>query len=152
MPKALTGHGAGKGTFGRDDSSLPPLDEAYLWAAVRYVERNPVRVWMEHRAENYRWSSAAAHCGNRSDVLLNIEPGWSKQFTAMDDWSAWLSEGEEPSEVQMLRKNVENGLPCGDASFIQRMGEIVGCNKINRFNQKLSPSSFTHMLIWESVC
>lgn len=122
MPKALTGHGAGNGTFGRGRFFSFPLDEAYLRAAVRYVERNPVRAWMEHRAENYCWSSAAAHCGNRSDVLLNIESGWSKQFTAMDDWSAWLSEGDEPSEVQMLRKNVENGLLCGDASFIQRMG------------------------------
>jgi putative transposase len=49
-----------------------PLDEAYLWAAVRYVERNPVRAGMVSRAENYRWSSAAAHCGNHLDDLLNL--------------------------------------------------------------------------------
>ncbi len=40
-----------------------PLDETYLWAAVRYVERNPVRAGMVERAEAYRWSSAQAHCG-----------------------------------------------------------------------------------------
>jgi len=102
------------------------LDEAYLWAVVRYVERNPVRAGMELRAENYRWSSAAAHCGNRSDSLLNLESAWNKQFAAIDDWSAWLSEGDETLEIQILRQNVEKGLPCGDASFIQRLGKIVG--------------------------
>ena len=40
-----------------------PLDEDYVWAAIRYVELNPVRSRMTERAENYPWSSAAAHCG-----------------------------------------------------------------------------------------
>jgi hypothetical protein len=81
---------------------------------------------MERRAENYRWSSAAAHCGNRPDSLLNLESSWSKQFAVIDDWSAWLSEGDETEEIRMLRQNVEKGLPCGDASFIQRLGNIAG--------------------------
>lgn len=103
-----------------------PLDEAYLWAAVRYVERNPVRAGMERFAENYRWSSAAAHCGNRSDRLLNLESNWSKRFPAIDDWSAWLAEGDETEEIRILRQNVEKGLPCGDASFVQLLGKMVG--------------------------
>ena len=32
------------------------LDEAHAWAALRYVERNPVRAGMVPRAENYQWS------------------------------------------------------------------------------------------------
>lgn len=31
------------------------LNEDYLWAAVRYVERNPVRARMARKAENYPW-------------------------------------------------------------------------------------------------
>lgn len=31
------------------------LDEQYLWAAIRYVERNPVRAKMVKKAENYAW-------------------------------------------------------------------------------------------------
>ena len=58
--------------------------------------------------------------------LLNIQSGWSRPFTAIDDWSVWLSEGDEPGEVQMLRQNVKKGLPCGDASYIQRLGKMVG--------------------------
>jgi putative transposase len=103
-----------------------PLDEAYLWAAVRYVERNPVRAGMVRRAENYRWSSAAAHCGRRLDGLLNLESSWSKQFSAVEDWSAWLSEGDETEEIQILRRNVEKGLPCGSAGFVRELGRRVG--------------------------
>lgn len=103
-----------------------PLDEAYLWAAVRYVERNPVRAGMERRAENYRWSSAAAHCGRRQDGLLNTASSWSKQFSVVEDWSAWLFEGDEMEEIQILRRNVEKGLPCGSEGFVQKLGRRVG--------------------------
>jgi putative transposase len=103
-----------------------PLDESYLWAAVRYVERNPVRAGMVERAENYQWSSAAAHCGNRPDGVLDLESGWNKQFAVVEDWSAWLSEGDEMEKVRILRQNAEKGLPCGNADFIQRLGLKVG--------------------------
>ena len=103
-----------------------PLDEAYLWAAVRYVERNPVRAGIVRRAENYRWSSAAAHCGIRPDGLLNLESRWSKKFAVIDDWSAWLAEGDETEEIQILRQNIDKGLPCGNESFVRRLGKVVG--------------------------
>ena len=42
-----------------------PLDEAYLWAAVRYVKRNPALVGLERNAKNDHWSSiVAAYCIN----------------------------------------------------------------------------------------
>src|SRR5205085_8821132 len=44
------------------------LDEAHLWAAVRYVELNPVRAGMVRFAEDYPWSSAAAHCRMDDDT------------------------------------------------------------------------------------
>ncbi len=37
------------------------LDESYFWAAIRYVEQNPVRAGLVSRAEDYPWSSARAH-------------------------------------------------------------------------------------------
>ena len=36
-----------------------PLDDAHLWQALRYVERNPVRAGMVQYARDYTWSSAA---------------------------------------------------------------------------------------------
>ena len=44
-------------------------EEDYLWAAVRYVERNPVRAKIVRKAENYRWSSTSAHCGGKRPAL-----------------------------------------------------------------------------------
>jgi len=38
-----------------------PLNEAYLYAAVRYVENNPVRAGIVDRAEDFAWSSARVH-------------------------------------------------------------------------------------------
>ena len=103
-----------------------PLDDAYLWAAVRYVERNPVRAGMVKRAENYRWSSAAAHCGKEIDSLITLKSSWNKKFSSIDDWSAWLAEGDEKEEIQTLRRNIEKGLPCGTKGFIKRLGKLVG--------------------------
>ena len=37
-----------------------PMDDAHFWAAVRYVENNPVRSRMVELAQDYPWSSAAA--------------------------------------------------------------------------------------------
>ena len=47
-----------------------PMDDGHFWEAVRYVENNPVRAGIVERAEDYPWSSAAAHCGLREDLLL----------------------------------------------------------------------------------
>jgi len=27
----------------------------------------------------------------------------------VDDWSAWLAEGDDPSELRMIRRNIEKG-------------------------------------------
>src|SRR5271155_1433416 len=38
-----------------------PLDDSHLWAGLRYVELNPVRAGMVSAAQEWPWSSAAAH-------------------------------------------------------------------------------------------
>jgi putative transposase len=43
------------------------LDDRHAWKALAYVERNPVRAGLVGSAEEYAWSSAAAHC--REDGL-----------------------------------------------------------------------------------
>ena len=102
------------------------LDEAYLWAAIRYVERNPVRARMVRKAENYRWSSAAAHCGLMHDDVLTTTSSWRKQFEAIGDWSAWLAQGDEPQELEVLRRNADKGLPCGSEKFIRKLERLTG--------------------------
>jgi len=102
------------------------LDEDYLWAAIRYVECNPVRARMVGQAEIYRWSSAAAHCGLRGDPVLTGEPGWRRRFASIGEWSAWLAQGDRPREIDILRRNVEKGLPCGSERFVRRLEGLTG--------------------------
>jgi putative transposase len=103
-----------------------PLGEAYLWAAIRYVEQNPVRAKMVVKAEDYPWSSAVAHCGLKADALLSQKADWIKQCSQVLNWSDWLAEGDDPETLEMLRRNAEKGLPCGTEKFIQELEKLAG--------------------------
>ena len=102
------------------------LDEAYLWAAIRYVERNPVRARIARRAENYRWSSAPAHCGLTEDTVLTTDREWLRQVKSVGNWSKWLAEGDRPEQLEILRRHVERGLPCGTEGFLRRLERRTG--------------------------
>ena len=98
-----------------------PLDEPHLWTAVRYVERNPVRAGLAQRAEDWPWSSAAAHCNMRTDDLLSaIQMPWP-----VPDWPAYLRD-EDEQEVASLRSRMRTGRPCGSDSFVQRLESLLG--------------------------
>ena len=101
-----------------------PMDEAHSRAAIRYVERNPVRASLVRKAEQYAWSSAAAHCGLRTDSLLaDLPPDWS---VAPADWSAWLAEAPPERELAMLRAHTRTGRPAGSAAFVSRLESMLG--------------------------
>jgi putative transposase len=102
------------------------LDDTYLWAALRYVERNPVRARIVRRAENYKWSSAAAHCGLKEDAVLTTDRAWVARIRSVGDWSKWLAQGEVPEQVEVLRRHVERGLPCGAEEFIRKLERRAG--------------------------
>ena len=105
------------------------LDSRHLRAAVRYVERNPVRVGLVGRAEDYAWSSAAAHCGLREDFLLADEcpfEEWPK------DWSNWLADEEPADETKRIRQRTLTGRPSGSESFVKELEEQLGRQLIPR--------------------
>lgn len=84
--------------------SCPVVGE-HLWAAVRYIERNPVRAGLTERAEEYPWASAAAHCGLEGRGILSP----NRPFPGMvQDWAAWL-EVADPSEDERIRAATRTG-------------------------------------------
>jgi putative transposase len=95
-----------------------PLDESHLWRALRYVELNPVRAAMVTTAEQWRWSSAAVHCGTTvaPDTLLEMAR-WRKRWTAAE-WRDHLAEGESSADVTALRRYTHTGRPLGSAEFV----------------------------------
>ncbi|HSO08829.1 MAG TPA: transposase [Desulfoprunum sp.] len=61
----------------------------HLWQTARYIERNPIRIGLAAKAEEYPWSSARAHTtGTRSMVLSN---------------SSWLAPNKRPTYTAFLR-------------------------------------------------
>ena len=109
------------------------LDESHFWAALRYVERNPVRAGIVQHAEQYRWSSAPAHCGLLQDPLLSSLPAGA---ALIGNWSDWLSAGDSHAELDLIRKRTKTGRPCGTELFIKGLqkttGRILIPNKVGR--------------------
>ena len=98
-----------------------PLDEPYFWAAMRYVELNPVRAGMVELPEDYPWSSAQAHCGIRNDPVLSRHSSWQLRLARIGDWSGWLQEGCATDELHQLRTSAAKSLPCGSDAFVESL-------------------------------
>ncbi len=96
-----------------------PLDGTHLWAALRYVERNPARAGMVARPHEYGWSSASAHCGG-SDLhgLLALDL-WRVEWTAAA-WRNFLDDAAEPDAAR-IRQNTHSGRPLGSEAFVKQM-------------------------------
>ncbi|MCR4408762.1 MAG: transposase [Candidatus Saccharicenans sp.] len=99
-----------------------PMDEAYLYCCVRYVERNPVRAGLVKLAEEYNWSSARAHVFGLKDPLLSPMPLTSQ----IKDWSSFLRGEEKEEDLEQLRKNQSTGRPLGDDNFIEHLEKLTG--------------------------
>ncbi|MBM3472318.1 MAG: transposase [Armatimonadetes bacterium] len=100
-----------------------PLDDAHLWEAVRYVERNPVRAHLVERAESYAWSSAPAHCGLRPDPVL---ASGLPLLARVDDWASWLVSEEDECMLNRLREHTRTGSPYGDDWLRRSAAEDAG--------------------------
>jgi putative transposase len=97
------------------------LDDAHLWAAVRYVERNPVRAGLVQQAWDWPWSSAAAHCRRRPDDPLSpIQMPWP-----VADWRDYLR-SEDKKMTESLRRQTMTGRPSGSGEFVSRVEGLLG--------------------------
>jgi putative transposase len=101
-----------------------PLDDAHLWAGVRYIETNPVRAGMVARAEDYAASSAQAHARGEPDALLATGRPFPDP-ARVGDWSAWLAEGADAPTLERLRLATRTGRPCGSPDFIRRLEALT---------------------------
>jgi REP-associated tyrosine transposase len=99
------------------------LDESHLWAAVRYVETNPVRAGLTRAAPDYPWSSARAHVGNCRDPILAA----GRPFPGnVEDWAGWLMGQQDPAAVARVRSNTMTGRPYGSVEFVRAFEVELG--------------------------
>jgi putative transposase len=98
-----------------------PMDERYLYAAVRYVERNPVKARLVDDPWEYSWSSARAHVLKTNDPLL------SHCFLndEIQDWKTYLA-NEDLSMSRDIETGIRVGRPQGSDQFIGKLERMLG--------------------------
>jgi putative transposase len=95
------------------------LDESYLYAAVRYVEQNPVKAGIAGKAEDYPWSSARSHAYKVPNPVLSD----CFLISEISNWSEFL---QMPSESQEFEQHLKTGRPLGDDVFVNRLEMSLG--------------------------
>jgi putative transposase len=107
-----------------------PMDAAYLMAAARYVELNPVRAKMCRAPWAYKWSSAAAHVAGKDDVLVRAAPLIERLGVGGeaggDEWKRFLLGGLDPDEAAVIRRHERTGRPLGPREFVERLERMLG--------------------------
>ncbi len=100
-----------------------PLDETHHYAAVRYVENNPVRAGLVRRGEDYSWSSALSHVAGISDPILSHDLPLLREIS---DWREYLSISDEEAMIEYVRECTVTGRPAGSDSFTRRIERLLG--------------------------
>ena len=108
-----------------------PLEGTHLWTALRYVECNPVRARVVGSAEEFSWSSAAAHVGGR-DASGLLDMGFWRENGGADFWRQLIDGEEDEQVIQGLRKATYSGQPWGSAEFQQCWVPQSGLSHLQR--------------------
>ncbi|MCA9399546.1 MAG: transposase [Candidatus Omnitrophica bacterium] len=102
------------------------LDERYVYSAVRYVERNPVRAGIVRKAAEYKYSSAKIRVGGfRSDILDDFY-----LVEEIENWSRYLEDEEKEKELKLFRRHGETGRPLGSREFLEQLSYKMGMDII----------------------
>ncbi|MHB1698495.1 MAG: transposase [bacterium] len=99
------------------------LDEKHLYAAIRYVEKNPVKAGVVSVPESYNWSSAHAHVNRTDDPLLD---SGCYIFKETKDWLLYLKGEDGHQIIKNIRKNSLSDRPCGDDDLALGMEALLG--------------------------
>ena len=98
------------------------MDEDYLLATVRYVERNPVAARLCESAGQWPGSSARAHLRGQDDDLVRAKP----MLDRINDWRAYLSNEVENHQADSIRRHTRTGRPLGTAEFVHNLEQVTG--------------------------
>ena len=97
------------------------MQQDHQWAALRYVESNPVRAGLVDHASDWPWSSAAAHTGgtDRSHLLDTAE--WSLTWTVAGWRQALIGGIDDGAHWERIRAATRTGRPAGADDFVKRL-------------------------------
>jgi putative transposase len=94
------------------------MDEVHLAAAVRYVSLNPVRARLVARAQDWQWSSVAAHLREQDDPLVTVAPVIERYGKFAD----FLGQnGDDETAWRQLRMAETSGRPLGSDDWLAQL-------------------------------
>lgn len=93
------------------------MDETYLLSCAKYVELNPVKAKLCHKAEEWKWNSAHAHLTRQSDDLCTVEP----LLKYAKDWGAFLTE-DDHKHID-IKNNINSPFPLASDQFLDELEE-----------------------------
>ena len=100
------------------------LDDNHLYAAVRYVENNPVKAKLVKKAWDWNWSSAKERAPEKGRGLLCLAD--INKVMEIDDWKSYLSEKEDKEIIKEIEKSTLTGRPLGSNIFITKLEKLLG--------------------------
>lgn len=99
------------------------MDEAHLAAAARYVSLNPVRARLVDKAQDWRWSSVAAHLAGEDDALVTVAP----LLERYGPFAGFLDDPRaDEAAWTALRMSETTGRPLGSDEWIERLEAKTG--------------------------
>jgi putative transposase len=103
--------------------------ESHVLHCHRYIDLNPVRARRCDDPAQFPWSSAAAHCGFRSDPLLIAHPAYTAlgatEVERSTAYQALLRETLSDDELQAIRTYLQQQRALGhDASKVMVEAKI----------------------------
>ena len=102
-----------------------PLDDAHFVRALLYVDNNPVRAGLVARAEEWPWSSAAAHAGE-GDTAGLVDPDDWGMLSAKIGWRELARAEVDAALIDSIRYHTRTGRPLGDEDFLDRIESQLG--------------------------
>ena len=115
-----------------------PLDDAYFWTAMIYVERNPVRAKLVRKPWRWPWSSATAHVTGVDPTATRETPGlldlaaWAKPQPPDGDWRESICRPQDEQTLIRFRTWSNRGCPLGSDSFLSKLETLL--------NRRLRPA------------
>lgn len=88
---------------------------------MAYVERNPVKARMHHKAWRYPWSSAAFHCGETTATPVPLTP-WPQNA---EDCKEMLTQADEARD-EHIRLRTRTGRRLGTDTFLSKLETFLG--------------------------
>ena len=100
------------------------MDEAHLAAAVRYVAMNPVKAGLVRQAQDWPWSSVAAHLAGEDDTLVQVAPVLDRY----GDFAAFLGK-DTPLDTDRwaaVQRAETTGRPVGSKEWLTMLEAQTG--------------------------